>query len=115
MRKNIIVIILLVILLNPLSLYFLYGSCRIATEIVIDLITTKREAYFNKCDIEKTICGSKKDEKEKISNCEYENTRNCKCYKCISVFNFDSCAQCYMPTTKESFCVKNECVIPAFP
>jgi len=117
-NKKIILIIfvfLLLLFLNPFSLYFLYGSSRIITGIAIDLITAKKETYLNKCDIKKMSCEIEIEKEKNFSDCEYENTKNCKCYECLNNLDFDSCSQCYMPQTQESFCIIKECNISAFP
>lgn len=98
---------ILISLLNPTSLYFLYGNFRITSGILTDSVIIKRGDYLSKCETKKMDCN--------ISNCEYENTRNCVCYNCLSNFNFEDCSQCYMPATQEVFCAENKCNIPNFP
>lgn len=75
----------------------------------------KKEVYFNKCDTKKMVCECKIEKEKKSSACEYKNTKNCKCYECLNNLNFDSCSQCYIPQTMESFCILDKCNIPAFP
>jgi len=113
-RNTVIVIILLLVLFNPLSLYFLYGSSKILTGIITDLLLAKKEVYSIECNEKNMLCDSD-EEKKCTSNCEYINTENCTCYECLDNFNFDNCSQCYMPATTEVFCINNKCKIPNFP
>jgi hypothetical protein len=114
MKKKNVVIIILLVLFNPLSLYLLYGSSKILTGVITDSLSSKKEVHLEKCNRKNMSCNSNK-KKETVSVCEYINTKNCACYECIDNFNFDDCSQCYMPATTESFCVNNECKIPNFP
>lgn len=112
-KRNIIIIILLLVLFNPLSLYFLYGGSKISTGVIKDSLSSKKTVYLEICSKKNMLCDS--NEEKTISSCEYTNTKNCACYECLSNFNFDNCSQCYMPATTEVFCINNKCKIPNFP